>query len=284
MQPQREPEGGTLRGAPVACEQTFPVARDLLIGFGVGAFSGAFGVGGGIILVPVLVLLLHMQQKHAQATSLVMVSLAATAGFVTYAFAGFVAWIPAAFILAGGLVGSWLGSSVVKRTSDYRLQIGFGLLLVAVAIRLLWPSAASDVTEVAEISTLVALGYVVSGLAMGLLSALFGIGGGIILIPIVVTAFGFSQQLAAGTSLAVMAPIAIFGAWRQSKAGATNWPVGLRFGLASIPGGVLGAALAVSVSGSLVRSAFAVVLLVVGIRMLRTAWIARATEVQDQSG
>jgi uncharacterized membrane protein YfcA len=49
------------------------VARDLLIGFGVGAFSGAFGVGGGIILVPVLVLLFHMQQKNAQATSLVMV-------------------------------------------------------------------------------------------------------------------------------------------------------------------------------------------------------------------
>lgn len=258
------------------------MARDLLIGFGVGAFSGAFGVGGGIILVPVLVLLLHMQQKRAQATSLVMVSLAALAGFITYAFAGFVAWIPAAFILAGGLVGSWLGSSVVKRTSDYRLQIGFGLLVVAVAIRLLWPTGGAVATEIPEISALVSLAYVASGVAMGLLSALFGIGGGIILIPIVVTIFGFSQQLAAGTSLAVMAPIAIFGAWRQSAGGATDWPVGLRFGLASIPGGVLGAVVAVSVSGSLVRAAFSVVLVVIGFRMLRTGWIARTSARFDE--
>ena len=251
------------------------MARDLLIGFGVGAFSGAFGVGGGIILVPVLVLLLHMQQKRAQATSLVMVALAALAGFVTYAFAGFVAWIPAGFILVGGLAGSWLGSSVVKRTSDYRLQIGFGLLLIAVAVRLLWPTGTADAGDVLDISTVVALGYVVSGVAMGLLSALFGIGGGIILIPIVVTVFGFPQQLAAGTSLAVMAPIAILGAWRQSRTGATDWRIGLRFGIASIPGGVVGAAVAVAVSGSLVRTAFAIVLLVIGSQMLRKGWSER---------
>jgi uncharacterized protein len=251
------------------------VARDLLIGFGVGAFSGAFGVGGGIILVPVLVLLLHMQQKNAQATSLVMVSLAASAGFITYATADFVAWIPAAFILAGGLVGSLLGSSVVKRTSDYRLQLGFGLLLIAVAVRLLWPTESLGVTDLPTVTPVSAFAYVASGVAMGVLSALFGIGGGIVLIPIVVTFFDFSQQLAAGTSLAVMAPIALLGAWRQSRTGATDWPTGLRFGLASIPGGVVGAAVAVSVSGSIVRTAFAVVLLVVSAQMLRQGWRGR---------
>lgn len=259
------------------------MARDLLIGFGVGAFSGAFGVGGGIILVPVLVLLLHMQQKRAQATSLVMVALAATAGFITYAIADFVAWVPAAFILLGGLAGSWLGSSVVRRTSDYRLQIAFGLLLVAVVIRLLWQTTEAGITEVPEISTALALGYIASGLGMGLLSALFGIGGGIILIPILVAFFGFSQQLAAGTSLAVMAPIAIFGAWRQSRTGATDWSVGLRFGLASIPGGIVGAVVAVSLSGPVVRTAFAIVVSLVGIQMLRIGWKTRSAHEGSRS-
>lgn len=251
------------------------MARDLLIGFGVGAFSGAFGVGGGIILVPVLVLLFHMQQKNAQATSLVMVVFAATAGFVTYAVTDFVAWLPAVFILAGGLIGSLLGSSVVRRTSDVRLQIGFGLLLVAVAIRMLWPTQDLSTTELPALSIVVVLAYVASGIAMGVLSALFGIGGGIILIPIVVTFFGFSQQLAAGTSLAVMAPIALLGAWRQSRTGATDWSTGLRFGIASVPGGVVGAAVAVSVSGTLVKTAFALVLVVVAFRMLREGWRGR---------
>ena len=251
------------------------MARDLLIGFGVGAFSGAFGVGGGIILVPVLVLLFHMHQKKAQATSLVMVTFAAVAGFTTYAVADFVAWIPAAFILIGGLAGSLLGSSVVKRTSNYRLQLGFGLLLIAVAIRLLWPTESMEATDLPPIAPLTAFAYIASGVAMGVLSALFGIGGGIILIPIVVTFFGFSQQLAAGTSLAVMAPIALLGAWRQSRTGATDWSTGLRFGLSSIPGAVLGAAVAVAVSGALVKAVFALVLAVVGIQMLRQGWRGR---------
>lgn len=259
----------------LVCEETLPVARDLLIGFGVGAFSGAFGVGGGIILVPVLVLLFHMQQKNAQATSLVMVAFAAIAGFVTYAVADFVAWMPALFILLGGLIGSLLGSRVVKRTSDFRLQIGFALLLIAVAIRLLWPSGTAAEIDLPTITPAIALAYLASGIAMGSLSALFGIGGGIVLIPMLVTFFDFSQQLAAGTSLAVMAPIALLGAWRQSRMGATDWSTGARFGLASVPGGVVGAALAVSVSGTLVGTAFAAVLLVVALRMLREGWRGR---------
>lgn len=245
------------------------MARDLLIGFGAGAFSGAFGVGGGIILVPLLVLLLHFSQKRAQATSLVMVALAATAGFITYSIAGEVAWIPAGFILVGGLMGSVAGSTLVRRTSDRRLQLAFGLLLIAVAVRLLWPNGSVASSELPDISLLTAFGYVASGLAMGLLSALFGIGGGIILIPILVTALGFPQQLAAGTSLAVMAPIALVGAWRQSRAGETDWSTGLRFGFGAIPGSVVGALAAVSVSGGIIRSLFAVVLILTGVRMIR---------------
>lgn len=251
------------------------MARDLLIGFGAGVFSGMFGVGGGIVLVPLLVLLLHMSQKRAQATSLVMVSLAATAGFLTYAFADQVAWTAVGFLLIGGIGGSLLGSSVVRRTSDVRLQIGFGLLLLVVAVRLIWPSSTATTGEVTDLSVWVGVAYVVSGLAMGVLSALFGIGGGIILVPILVTVFDFPQQLAAGTSLAVMAPIAIVGAWRQSRVGATDWSTGLRFGLASIPGGILGAAVAVSVSGSMVRALFAVVIGIVGLRMVWAAWRSR---------
>ena len=252
-----------------------PVVRDLLIGFGAGGLSGVFGVGGGIVLIPLLVLLLHIAQKRAQATSLVMVALAGAAGSITYAIAGEVAWIPAAFILIGGLAGSLIGSSLVKRTSDHRLQIGFGLLLIAVAVRLLLPITTESNAEFMSISAVAAVGFVLSGLAMGLLSALFGVGGRIILIPIIVTAFGFPQQLAAGTSLTVMAPIALLGAWRQSRTGATDWRMGLRFGVASIPGSIIGAIVAVSVSGSVLRVLFALLLIVIGLRMTIEGWRAR---------
>lgn len=250
--------------------------RDLLIGFGAGVFSGLFGVGGGIVLVPLLVLLLHFEQKRAQATSLVMVSMAALAGFITYAINGQVAWIPAAFILAGGIVGSLWGSRIVRSVANHWLQVGFGLVLLAVAVRMLWPQESSFAGDIPEISVAIVLAYLASGVAMGLLSALFGVGGGIIVIPIMVTLFGFPQQLAAGTSLAVMAPIALLGAWRQSRTGATDWSAGLRFGVASIPGGVVGALVAVELTGSVLRGLFAALVALVGLRMASSGLKARS--------
>jgi uncharacterized membrane protein YfcA len=245
--------------------------RDLLIGVGVGIFSGALGVGGGILLVPYLVLVLFVAQKRAQATSLVMVAMAATAGAVTYGLAQSVAWLPAAFIIIGGLLGALLGSYAVQRTPDHRLQIAFGVLLVIVAVRLLFPTSVEVATSEAlpAITPALAAAYIIIGVAMGALSALFGIGGGILLIPVLVTGFGFGQQFAAGTSLAVMVPIALFGALRLTKPGLTDWRLGIRFGTGSIFGAVAGAAIALAIPGDALRWIFAMVMLIVAVRMVR---------------
>lgn len=243
------------------------MARDLLIGFGVGAFSGAFGVGGGIILVPILVLLLHMQQKHAQATSLVTVAIAAAAGAVTYALAGAVEWWTAAALIAGGLLGSWVGSSVVRRAADVRLQAAFGILMIVVAIGLFLLPVSGFVDAPSPPSITQAMLLIVAGLGAGVLSALFGIGGGLIIVPTLVMAFDFPQQWAAGTALVMMIPIAVFGAWRQHQAGYTQWKLGGRVGIGAVPGGVVGATVAVLASGNAMRIAFALVMIIIGMRM-----------------
>lgn len=245
------------------------IVRDLAVGVGVGAFSGALGVGGGILLVPFLVLALSMTQKRAQATALVMVAMAAGAGAIRYAAGDSVAWLPAAIIVVGGLIGALIGSHVMQRLHDRRLQVIFGILLAIVSIRLLWPTdvTAVDADQLPAITPLIALAYAASGIGMGILSALLGIGGGILLVPILVTAFGFSQQLASGTSLAVMLPIALVGALRLTRPGLTDWRLGARFGVGSILGALLGASLALAISGPTLRLIFAIVLLVVGARM-----------------
>lgn len=245
-----------------------PLPRDLGIGFGTGAFSGVFGVGGGILLVPIQVLWLHIEQKRAQATSLVMVAMGAFAAGITYAVGDQVAWIPGIAILLGGISGSLIGSFAVTRSPSRALQGAFGVLIIIAAARLFFSSEPSgDIVGIMGFEWSV-VGYLVSGVAMGVLSALFGIGGGIILIPILVTFFAFPQQLAAGTSIAVMGPIALVGALRQSKTGMTNWRLGARFGVGAIPGAVAGAALALWLSGPFLRAAFAVVLTLIGLRMV----------------
>jgi uncharacterized membrane protein YfcA len=251
--------------------------RDLGVGTGVGAFAGLLGVGGGILLVPYLVLVRGVAQKSAQATSLVMLSMAATTGTITYAWGGSVAWLPGAVIAVGGVGGALLGAVAVQRAPDHRIQAVFGLLLVLAAVRLLWPQADGAHQLAADLPPPTAglvLGYLAAGLAMGLLSALFGVGGGILLIPVLVAFFDYGQQLAAGTSLAVMVPIGLVGALRLTRPGYTRWAQGARFGLGAMAGAVVGAAIALAVSGFALRLVFAAVMVAVGVQMTVRGWRA----------
>lgn len=249
-------------------KNTSALLRDLAIGLLVGAFSGLFGVGGGILLVPILVLVVQVMQKQAQATSLVTVALAATTGAVTYALGDSVVWEGVAFLLAGGFLGTWLGSAIVVRIQTRWLQLMFGLILIAAAIRLVVASGESTSTGVLALSPLVIAGYVGSGFVMGLLSSLLGIGGGIIVIPLLIGVFGFTQQLAAGTSLVVMVPIALLGAWRLTQSGHTQWGQGARIGVSAAIGAIGGASLALVANAAAMQVAFGVVMVFAAAQML----------------
>lgn len=245
--------------------------RDLAIGVLVGVFSGLFGVGGGIVLIPILVLALHVAQKRAQATSLVMVSIAAATGAITYAFGSSIAWEAVVPLIAGGLTGTWLGTAVVKRTPDKWLQLAFAVLLVIAAVRMVWAGTNPTESTPVALTAVIAAGYVLAGLAMGLLSAFLGVGGGVIVIPLLVALFGFPQQLAAGTSLIVMIPIALMGAWRLTRAGHTDWSQGSRIGVGAAFGAVAGASLALVTNQSVLQIGFAILLLFAAFQMTRKA-------------
>jgi len=244
------------------------LARDLALGIGAGLISGFFGVGGGIIVVPIMVIGLHFAQKRAQATSLVMISCGGVAGVITYALANNVAWLPALFIVLGSLAGAWIGAHIVQKLPDQKLQIAFGVLLILIALRMLFLDPSAGGNELPAITALVIVAYLASGFAMGIFSAMLGVGGGILLIPILIFFFGFSQLLASGTSLAVMIPTALLGATRLTRAGLTNWPMGLRLGAGAVCGALVGSMLAFRVSGSVLQIGFALLLIAVSGQML----------------
>ncbi len=249
--------------------------RDVGVGAGAGVVSGLFGVGGGIVLVPFLVLVRGWGQKQAQATSLVMVSMAATAGLVQYAVTGNVVWAAGAAILVGGLLGAVIGSALVARLHAWVLQIAFAVLLVAAAARMLTSPVREPVEALPALTAALLAAYAVSGLAMGVLSALFGIGGGILLVPLLVTFFGYDVRLAAGTSLAVMGLIALVGALRQSRQGLTDWRAGVLLGLGGAVGGLAGAALAQWLPLVVLTWLFAALLVYTAVRLARAGWQAR---------
>ena len=108
----------------------------------------------------------------------------------------------------------------------------------------------------------------VLGFGAGILSGLFGVGGGILFVPTLALVVGLTQIDAQATSLAAMIPVVLFGAWQQHRAGNVRWKVGIAVGLASIVGVVGGAALATSLDEDLLRKLFAAFLLIVAAQLV----------------
>jgi hypothetical protein len=114
-----------------------------------------------------------------------------------------------------------------------------------------------------KVIALVALG----GLA-GASSGLLGIGGGIIMVPMLVVAFAYTQQMAQGTSLAVMIPAALMGAYTYASAHKVSWAAALVMVVGAVVGARYGAALALALPQAVLRTLFALLLVGVAVRMM----------------
>lgn len=109
----------------------------VVLGFAAGVLAGMFGVGGGILFVPTLVLL-GLDHLDAEATSLLAILPTVAAGVWRQAHYGNVRWRPAVVIGLASTPGVAAGSLLAVSLSDETLQMLFALLLVAVAAQLAW--------------------------------------------------------------------------------------------------------------------------------------------------
>jgi hypothetical protein len=113
--------------------------------------------------------------------------------------------------------------------------------------------------------------YILLGLLTGVSSGMFGLGGGIIIIPALVFLFGFSQHQAQGTTLALMVPpIGLLAAWQYYRQGYVDLKIAAFVCLGFFFGGLLGAKLVVGLPESLLRRLFGVALFMISIKMILT--------------
>ena len=104
------------------------------IGLAAGVLSGLFGIGGGVVIVPALILIAHMKPETATGTSLASLLLpVGVLGAWHYYRHGFVQMVPAVWIAVGLVLGAWLGAHVALRLSSHDLQKAFSAFLVFVA-------------------------------------------------------------------------------------------------------------------------------------------------------
>jgi uncharacterized membrane protein YfcA len=111
----------------------------LVLGFAAGVFSGLIGVGGGIIVVPVLVLVFGLSQHIAQGTTLAM--LLPPIGILAvweYYRQGHVDIKIAALLCAGFILGGLIGAKLATGMSSHALQRVFGIALLAISVKMIW--------------------------------------------------------------------------------------------------------------------------------------------------
>jgi uncharacterized membrane protein YfcA len=110
--------------------------------------------------------------------------------------------------------------------------------------------------------------FLILGVAVGLIASTLGIGGGVVFVPALVVFFEFSQHTAQGTSLAVIVPTAIVGAFAHGRRGRVDWRTAALIASGGILGGLGGSAAALSIDPDMLRRLFAVLLVIVAVRML----------------
>jgi uncharacterized protein len=113
------------------------VVRLVVIGLVAGLFSALFGVGGGIIVVPLLILAADFGERPAMATSLTAIALISFVGAVTYALHGEIKVGAAAVVGLPAVAGVVVGTAVQQRLATRTLSLAFAALLAAVGVRLL---------------------------------------------------------------------------------------------------------------------------------------------------
>ena len=238
----------------------------VLVGAIGGLFSGAFGVGGGIVMVPLLVWLLRFDQRRAAATSLVAIVPASLVGALIYLVNGHVDVVAALSIGAGGVAGALIGTRLLRTLPLAVLRWAFVVLLVVAAARLMLFDVPSRGAEF-ELGPWMIGGLVLFGVAVGILSGLLGVGGGVIIVPVLISLVGIDDLLAKGTSLLAMVPISTVGTIANLRARLVRLSDGLIAGACAVAASFGGSAIAFVMPPRLSATLFGILLVITAIQL-----------------
>ena len=240
-----------------------------LIGIVAGTFGGLVGLGGGVVMIPLMVGFLKFTQHKAHGTSLVALVFTGISGAITYALKGSIDIVASLLIATTAIFTARAGARYAHALPEWKLKRAFGIFLIFVSVLLLLKPYLSVTTgpDAGPVKTVILL---TTGVFTGFLSGMMGVGGGTIMVPAMVLLAGIGQHTAQGISLLAMVPAGGVGAFTHWKLG--NVTANLLIGL--IPGILIGTyaggTLAHLLPDNALRVIFAGVLIWTGLRYART--------------
>jgi uncharacterized membrane protein YfcA len=271
------------------------------LGAGVGFVAGMFGVGGGFLLIPLLHVILNVP-LHLVVGAVLCQTIAISLGsLLRYRNMGHAETRLDILLLGGSILGVLVGSELhhylgqqgtveifgkVIAISDVIVSSVFCVLYFGVAV-LLWTKEAASIGDdinpgplarfrlpplvdfpVAGLKQLSAPLICYIGLALGIFSGLLGIGGGVILMPIMLYGFGFNIRKAAGTGIAMILVVSLIGTLRHSLAGNVHLGFAVTLMVGSALAAQVGAGLTQRLHPTFLRKALATMIVVANVALL----------------
>jgi uncharacterized membrane protein YfcA len=237
------------------------------IGVVAGFLSGMFGIGGGIVMVPLLALAAGFPQRQASATSLVAIIPTAAIAATVYLASGAVPWTQIGFglvIAVGSAAMAPIGARALRTWNVSIVRwIFIGMLaLTATMVFISVPERAAHLDWSA--TTVVML--VAIGALMGFAAGLLGVGGGILAVPILVL-LGISDLTSKALSLIAMVPAAVSGTISSSRAGLVQWNSAIPLGIATAAAAPLGVWASVSLPAEWANPLLAVIIVYAAVQL-----------------
>jgi uncharacterized membrane protein YfcA len=246
---------------------------NLVLGMGLGVAGGLLGIGGGLIAIPILAHFYGMDQQLAQGTALVMIAPNVLIGFIRYRQKNNIELRSIAPMALASILATYVAAKCATGLNARHLQIGFALFLLVLALYFGWSlkraspqvdaSAGLGQSKVASNRILPLI-----GIASGIMSGLFTVGGGLVVVPALVTMYRMSQTRAQGIALALVVPGALVALFTYAGAGHVDWHTGIPLALGGIVSVSWGVTLAHQFAPTKLRLIFCSVLVATSLAML----------------
>jgi len=249
------------------------IAGLLLTGIAGGFLAGLLGIGGGIVMMPVLRFLYHLSPPLAVGVNITAVIFTTGFGSLRHFQMKQVDRFILYYIIPAGLAGDVAGSFLFTRFCGHKifLDLAMGIIFSLVAARMIYEGVRNNKElinyERLKVSNL-AMVKLSSGFVAGLIPGLLGIGAGAILVPILVYILKRPIKIAIGTSLACFFTFAIISSLFKLCQGVVNFPMALIMGIGAAAGSYFGASLTRSINPRTLKTLFGIIFFYVALKYI----------------
>jgi uncharacterized membrane protein YfcA len=263
--------GRVLRNLPLQLNLLLDVVTTVIVllavGLGAGTLGSMLGVGGGIIMVPALT---FMQLPHAQAaaTSLFAVTSTSVSSTVAYSRQKRINYKRGVQLAMAAVPGAVLGVFISKGISDTEFKLYFGILLMAVGTYVAFRSSILKEKGQRRMFMLQHLMVFAITFGAGIISSLFGVGGGVIFVPVLLLIYRMTMHQAAATSQLTLLITSVAGILTHALVGNPNYLYAVVLSSGAFVGAQIGAKWSKNTKETLLRKMLGVVLMIVAITFI----------------